>query len=177
MSDFIIGMTFVLIIILTASIISIALSLVNICETLIELKKMYRECDSCKEDKIISEFQKNESETTSGLSVIEMQKAVEIVREERMSEISGEEAIKVLSTYNCVDCACGSSLVPTTQCKWDCKYKSSVIKAISGMEKLKKIEQIIKEYDGAIIISDNMGIVSGQKIIDELKQIVKEVEE
>lgn len=43
----------------------------------------------------------------------------------------------------------------------------------ANLEKLEKIEQFIKEYDGAIIISDNMGIVSGQRLIDELKQIVK----
>lgn len=60
-----------------------------------------------------------------------------------MSEISREEAIKELSENNCVDCACGSSLVPTPQCKWDCKHKDSIIKAISDMQKLEKIEHII----------------------------------
>ena len=79
-----------------------------------------------------------------------------------MAEISREDAIKVLSTYNCVDCGCGSSQVPTTQCKWDCNYKYSVIKAISDMEKLEKIEQIIKKYDLQDITRDDVDdIVSG----------------
>ena len=39
-----------------------------------------------------------------------------------MAEISREDAIKVLSTYNCVDCGCGSSQVPTTQCICTWRY-------------------------------------------------------
>ena len=84
-----------------------------------------------------------------------------------MSEISisREEAIKVLSTDNCVDCACGSSIVPTTQCKWECNYKNSVIKAISDMEKLEKIEKVL---DKTLIAKEPY-----KAKIEAIEQIVK----
>ena len=39
--------------------------------------------------------------------------------------------------------------------------------------KEQKIEKFIEDYDGAISISDNMGIISGQMLVDELKEIMQ----
>lgn len=85
-----------------------------------------------------------------------------------MADISREEAIKVLSTDNCVDCACGSSQVPTTQCKWDCNYKDSVIKAISDMKKLEKIEQLVEDWNNEAVKESR---AFGYMV--EIEQIVK----
>lgn len=89
-----------------------------------------------------------------------------------MNEISREEAIKVLRTDNCVDCACGSSIVPTTQCKWECNYKNSVIKAISDMEKLEKIEEVINDNG----YTNHSDFVIRGLAYDEIEQIVKGTE-
>ena len=38
---------------------------------------------------------------------------------------------------------------------------------------IENIQKFIKEYDGAIVISDNLSVMSGQQLIDELKTIIK----
>ena len=39
--------------------------------------------------------------------------------------------------------------------------------------KLQKIRNFIKDYDGAIIISDTLSTVSGQQLINELKELLE----
>lgn len=80
-----------------------------------------------------------------------------------MELISREEAIDLLDNLK--------GMIEDSQGN---DYDEAIKVAIYDMQKLEKIEQFIKDYDGAIIISENMGIISGQTLIDELKQIVKE---
>ena len=44
-------------------------------------------------------------------------------------------------------------------------------------EVIKPIQKFIDDYDGAIIISENMGVISGQQLINELKEIVEQLKE
>ena len=53
----------------------------------------------------------------------------------------------------------------TTQCKWECNYKNSVIKAISDMEKLEKIEKVL---DKTLIAKEPY-----KAKIEAIEQIVK----
>lgn len=42
-------------------------------------------------------------------------------------------------------------------------------------EVIEPIQKFIDDYDGAIIISENMGVISGQQLINELKEIVEQL--
>ena len=57
----------------------------------------------------------------------------------------------------------------------------AVIKKLEGHDKqikadaIEPIQKFIDDYDGAIIISENMGVISGQQLINELKEIVEQL--
>lgn len=57
----------------------------------------------------------------------------------------------------------------------------AVIKKLDGHDKqiredvIEPIQKFIDDYDGAIIISENMGVISGQQLINELKEIVEQL--
>lgn len=60
----------------------------------------------------------------------------------------------------------------------DVKGAADALKmAIKALENQEKIKKFVSDYDGAIIISDNMGVISGQILINELKQILRSGEE
>ena len=57
----------------------------------------------------------------------------------------------------------------------------AVMKKLDGHDKqiradvIEPIQKFIDDYDGAIIISENMGVISGQQLINELKEIVEQL--
>lgn len=42
---------------------------------------------------------------------------------------------------------------------------------------IKSIEKFVDDWDGAIIISASMGVVCGQEVIDELKELLVQMKE
>ena len=51
------------------------------------------------------------------------------------------------------------------------RYKQGRADAINPIQKF------IDDYDGAIIVSENMGVINGQQLINELKEIVEQIKE
>lgn len=48
-----------------------------------------------------------------------------------------------------------------------------VVTNLESKSKLDKVKGFIKSYDGAICISENTGVVCGQTLINELKEIME----